>query len=159
MNSKIQVISINNENLYVDKEIITKSPILKQILDRSENYEISIDIQYDILETIFTFYENHKNEKEIVKTGPLEKQSNFQNLINKKDYQMLEKLSLQKQQQLIQVCYDLQYNQLLNIACASLANKLQYMDTMAIRQMFNIQQDQSKEKLERISLENKWLKE
>ncbi|CAD8115056.1 unnamed protein product [Paramecium sonneborni] len=159
MDSKIQVTSQNNQNLYVDKGIILQSTKLKEILGKSENNEILIDISYDILEIIFTFYENHKNKKEIVITAPLNKQSNFQNQIDKKDYQILEKLSLSKLQQLIQVCYDLQYTLLLNITCASLANKLQHMDIMAIRQMFNIQQDQSKEQIERILLENKWLRE
>ncbi|CAD8102454.1 unnamed protein product [Paramecium primaurelia] len=159
MDSKIKITTLANENLYVDKNIICESPILKEALDKSENGEIIIDFPFDILEIIFTFYENHKHEKEIEIKAPLNKQSKFQNFIDKKDYQMLEKLSLNKQQQLIQTCNNLHYNQLMKITCASLANRLQYMDTGAIRQMFNIQQDQSREQLERISLENKWLKE
>ncbi|CAK60224.1 unnamed protein product (macronuclear) [Paramecium tetraurelia] len=159
MDSKIKITTLANENLYVDKSIILESPILKEAYDKSENGEIIIDFPFDILEIVFAFYENHKHEKEIEIKAPLNKQSNFQNFIDKKDYQMLEKLCLNKQQQLIQTCNHLQYNQLMKITCASLANKLQYMDTGAIRQMFNIQQDQSKEQLERISMENKWLKE
>lgn len=47
--------------IQADKSIIYESPILKEMLDKSENGEIIIDFPFDILEIIFNFYENHKH--------------------------------------------------------------------------------------------------
>lgn len=155
----IKLMSADGETFEVDREAISASSTIKNMLEMIDIDEEPLPIQNvssGILRRVITWANYHKNDKvEVEKEETRDKRSDD---IGAWDVEFL-KVDQGTLFELLSAANYLGIDGLLDAACKTVANQIKGKTADDIRKQFNIQNDFTPEEEEEVRHENEWVEE
>ncbi|CAI2379979.1 unnamed protein product [Moneuplotes crassus] len=158
--AKVAMVSAGgSEPFEVDIEIITMSVLVKSMIDDSGTEEVIPlpDVEKSVFEKVLEFCLHYKEEplQEIEK--PL-KTNNIKDVVSQW-YGEFVSVEIEQLYEIILAANYLDIKPLLEVSCAAVAAMMKGKSIEEVRELFNIENDFTKEEEEQILEENKWAEE
>ena len=153
----VELISKDEKSFIVEEKLLTQSKVITDMLEESGDEKKVVNllnVEAKILEKVIAYIKNHKDNKAAEIEKPLK--GKLSESVSKWDYEFISVDNFTLIEIIMAANY-LDIKDLLDLACAKVAESIKGRTPEQIREMFGIENDFTPEEEEKIREENKWV--